>query len=119
MIDRYLNECVVGIRNPPKILRELNHDVVRETVTITHNRLVDVPTSFGEKCVFVGGNTRSRGVDAFQIKPGPGRSYVLLMQYVGQCMLCPVNGELKEQFQGLVRLLQIRPTATTYLKTVA
>ncbi|KAF9998085.1 hypothetical protein BGZ79_008231 [Entomortierella chlamydospora] len=91
-----------------KFLRELSHDVVRETVTITHNRLVDVPTSFREKCVFVGGYSGSRGVDAFQIKPGPGRSYVLLMQHVGQYTLCPVNGELKEQFQGLVRLLQVR-----------
>ncbi|KAF8926117.1 hypothetical protein BGZ58_000178, partial [Dissophora ornata] len=55
-----------------------------------------------------------RGVDAFQIKPGPGLSYVLLMQPVGQYTLCPVNGELKEQFQGLARLLQIRNTIELY-----
>ncbi|KAF9202165.1 hypothetical protein BGZ59_002288 [Podila verticillata] len=91
-----------------KFLREYSHDVVRETATIAHNRLFDVPTSFRKECTFVGAYTGSRGIDAFQMKPGPGHSYVLLMQPIGQYTLCPMNGELKEQFQGLVRLLQIR-----------
>ncbi|KAF9364578.1 hypothetical protein BGX34_001125 [Mortierella sp. NVP85] len=93
-----------------KFLREFNHDVLRETVTIAHNRMFDAPASFREECTFVGGYTGSRGLDTFQIKPGPGRSYVLIMQHVGQFTLSPVNGGLKEQFQGLVRLLQIRAT---------
>jgi hypothetical protein len=43
-----------------KFLREFNHDVLRETVTIAHNRMFDAPASFREECTFVGGYTGSK-----------------------------------------------------------
>ncbi|KAF9091642.1 hypothetical protein BGX27_001995, partial [Mortierella sp. AM989] len=78
-----------------KFLREYSHDVVRETATIAHNRLFDVPTSFRKECTFVGAYTGNE-------------TRTRTLQPIGQYTLCPMNGELKEQFQGLVRLLQIR-----------
>jgi hypothetical protein len=43
-----------------KFLKELGHVVLRETVTITHNRMSEVPSKFRQTCRFFGGYSGSK-----------------------------------------------------------
>ncbi|GJJ77616.1 hypothetical protein EMPS_09975 [Entomortierella parvispora] len=94
-----------------KLLREFWCDVLRETVTIAHNRMFEVPATFRHSCTFFGGYTGDTGFGFLQIHPATESSYVLLLDRQPHYTLPRKIGEMREPFQGLVKLLRIR-TAT-------
>ncbi|KAG0091017.1 hypothetical protein BGZ93_005339 [Podila epicladia] len=59
---------------------ELRHVVLRETVTIAHNRMSEVPSEFRNTCQFFGGYTGSSEHTTIQFWPANSMSYMLLMQ---------------------------------------
>ncbi|KAG0093597.1 hypothetical protein BGZ92_004196 [Podila epicladia] len=46
-------KCGLDLICHDEILREVNRDTIRESITIAHNMLFKVPTGFREKCAFV------------------------------------------------------------------
>ncbi|KAG0100287.1 hypothetical protein BGZ93_002859 [Podila epicladia] len=55
-------KCGLDLICHDEILREVNRDTIRESITIAHNMLFKVPTGFREKCAFVRDYTGNRGV---------------------------------------------------------
>jgi hypothetical protein len=119
-----------------KYLKEVEHVVIRETATITQNRISDAPSAFRDSCRFsvgyAGGELSllfrviwivgyialstdylnpyylGRGFTTIQMRPVNRESYVLLMQRSPLYVLPAEIGDLRSQFRGLVRIIQTR-----------
>ncbi|KAK3833215.1 MAG: hypothetical protein J3R72DRAFT_233056 [Linnemannia gamsii] len=91
-----------------KLLKEFGCDVLRETVTIAHNRMFEVSAVFRRSCVFFGGYTGDTGFGFFQLHPATEESYVLIMEPQQFYTLPRTKNNLHEPFKGLVKLLRIR-----------
>ncbi|KAK3808569.1 MAG: hypothetical protein J3Q66DRAFT_77874 [Benniella sp.] len=92
-----------------KFLKESGFDLIREELTILHNRVHEAHNdSFQEQARFFGIYTGDRGYQAFELRPADGQSYVTLFHlYPSQDLPTSMN-DLRVHFQGLTRLLQIR-----------
>ncbi|KAI1294072.1 hypothetical protein EDD11_008261, partial [Mortierella claussenii] len=101
--------------NSTKLLKEVEHVVIRETVTIAQNRMSEVPSAFRGACRFFGGYTGGRGYTLIQLRPANCTSYVLLMQRSPMYVLPTEMNGLRTQFQDLVKILQTR---AAMLKTI-
>ncbi|KAG0208981.1 hypothetical protein BGX31_002229 [Mortierella sp. GBA43] len=76
----------------------------------------EVPSKFRQTCRFFGGYSGSCGYTTIQIRPANSTSYVLLMQQSPLYHLPTEMGDLRPQFQGLVRLLQTRVAMRTTIE---
>ncbi|KAF9578063.1 hypothetical protein BGW38_006352 [Lunasporangiospora selenospora] len=79
-----------------KPLKEFGCDILRETVTIAHNRMFEVSALM------------YTGFGFFQLHPVTEKSYVLVMERQQLHTLPRTKNNLQEPFKGLVKLLRIR-----------
>ncbi|KAG0340995.1 hypothetical protein BG000_010545 [Podila horticola] len=79
-----------------KLSKEFGCDVLRETITIAHNRMFEVSPLFRHSCIFFGGYTSATE-----------SSYVLLMEPKKLYTLPRTKNDLQEPFKGLAKLLRI------------
>ncbi|KAG0010953.1 hypothetical protein BGZ81_002474 [Podila clonocystis] len=80
-----------------KHLKEFGCDVLRETVTIAHNRIFEVSATFRRSRVFFGGYTGETE-----------ESYVLIMEHQQLYTLPRTKNCLQKPFKGLIKPLRIK-----------
>ncbi|KAF9997635.1 hypothetical protein BGZ65_006771 [Modicella reniformis] len=92
-----------------KFLKESGFDLIREQLTIMHNRLHEAHDDlFQNQARFFGIYTGDRGFQAFELRPADGQSYVSLFHLYNPQDLPTNMNDLKVHFQGLTKLVQIR-----------